>query len=282
MTGKVYIAYTVAMTIPHRDIAFGLEPARIPRDWVLGDPFQTTFINALSLLFPEGERFFVDSVKRMQPKLTDDALRRDVQGFIAQEAMHGREHRAFNELIVSHGYTVAPRVEARLKKFFRFVRRALTPKSQLAITCALEHFTAMLGETLLSDERLRKDIDESMQRLWLWHALEETEHKAVAFDVYRAVGGGYVRRSLLMIVTTIGFLVAHALVHARLMAARGVLWRPWRWGRGLVRMWIWPGYLTRLVPSYLSYFRPGFHPNDRDARGLVETWRTKLFGANGT
>jgi uncharacterized protein len=269
------------MTIPHRDVAFDLDPTKVPRDWVQGDPFQTTFINALSLLFPEGERFFVDSVKRMQSRIADPALRRAVHGFVAQEAMHGREHRAFNELVVAHGYRAAPRIEARLRGFLGWLRKVLTARSQLAITCALEHFTAMLGETLLRDPRLRDEIDPAVQPLWLWHALEETEHKAVAFDVYRAVGGGYVRRATMMLLTTVGFLLAHAIVHARLMATRRILWKPWRWGRGLVRMWIAPGYLTRLVPAYLSYFRPRFHPDDRDARALVDTWRTKLFGAQG-
>jgi predicted metal-dependent hydrolase len=269
------------MTIPLRDIGFGLEPANVPRDWVLGDPFQTTFVDALSLLFPEGEKFFVESVKRMQPRLTDPDLRAAVLGFIGQEAMHGREHRVFNQIIVAHGYRVAPRIETALKKFLIGVRRVLSPKSQLAVTCALEHFTAMLGETLLRDPRLRAEIDESVAVLWLWHALEETEHKAVAFDVYRAVGGGYLRRVSMMWLTTVGFLIAHAIVHARLMATRRILWRPWRWGRGLVRMWIWPGYLTRLIPVYLAYYRPGFHPDDRDARELVARWRAQLFDPGG-
>ena len=269
-------------TIPLRDVGFELEPAKVPRDWVLGDPFQTAFINGLSLLFPEGERFFIDSVKRMQSRLTDPELRRAVQGFIGQEAMHGREHRAFNKLVVAHGYRAAPRIERRLRRFLDFLRRRLPARSQLAITCALEHFTAMLGQTLLSDARLREGIDDDVAGLWLWHALEETEHKAVAFDVYRAIGGGYLRRASMMVLTTIGFFIAVAIVQTRLMANRGILWRPWRWGRGLVRMWIYPGYLTRLVPPYLSYFRPGFHPDDRDTRALVDSWRQELFGADGT
>src|SRR2546423_13806722 len=167
------------MEIIRRDVELGLNAREVPRDWCAGDAYQTTFMLALSLLFPEGERFFVESVKQHASCVTTDALRRDVAGFIGQEAMHGREHRAFNELIVAHGYTAAPKIDAALGRLLRFVRRVLSPRSQLAVTCALEHFTAMLAEQLLASDKMRSNIDPSVRRLWIWHALEESEHKAV-------------------------------------------------------------------------------------------------------
>ncbi len=195
--------------------------------------------------------------------------------------MHGKEHRAFNELLIAHGYAAAPGVETRLRGFLKLVRRVLSPRSQLAATCALEHFTAMLAESLLSDARMRDEIDPSVRGLWLWHALEESEHKAVAFDVYRAAGGGYVRRASIMLLTTAVFFSVQAIVHARLMATRGILFRPWTWLRGIGRLWIWPGHLTRLVPAYLAYFKPSFHPDERDTRDLLARWEADLFGADG-
>jgi predicted metal-dependent hydrolase len=269
-------------TIVHRDVEFQLQPTAVPRDWCGKNAFQTTFMNALSLLFPEGEKFFVESVKQHKDAVTDPELAAAVRGFIAQEAMHGREHRALNELIVAHGYAEAPLVEKWLRGFLKRVRRVLPPRSQLAVTCALEHFTAMLAEALLRDARMRDEIDPAVRELWLWHALEEAEHKAVAYDVYRAAGGGYVRRASIMLLTTTVFFAVHMLVHARLMWTRKVLWKPWTWARGAGRMWVWPGHLTRLVPAYLAYFRPGFHPNDRDTHELLRSWEDKLFGAQGT
>ncbi len=149
------------------------------------------------------------------------------------------------------------------------------------MTCALEHFTAMLAEQLLSDERVRDELHPTVRPLWLWHALEESEHKAVAFDVYRAVGGGYVRRVAIMLLTSVVFFAAQGIAHRRMMADRKIAWRPWTWVRGITRMWIWPGYFIRLVPAYLQYFRPGFHPDDRDTRTLLATWRDVLFGEDG-
>lgn len=269
------------MNIPRRDVDFALDPATIRRDWCHGDPFQTTFLNALSLLFPEGERFFVESVKQHKDWVTTPELAAQVKGFIGQEAMHGKEHRAFNELLVSHGYAVAPAVERRVRGFLMLVRKVLSPRSQLAATCALEHFTAMLAESLLRDPRMRDEIDPAVRGLWLWHALEESEHKAVAFDVYRAAGGGYLRRVSIMLLTTTVFFAVQAIVHARLMATRKILFRPWTWLRGIGRLWIWPGHLTRLVPAYLAYFKPSFHPDERDTTQLLAEWETTLFGAQG-
>lgn len=268
--------------IPRRNVEIGFDPTVVPRDWADGDPFVTTFLSALSLLFPEGERFFVDSVKQVRDRIeASPELRAQIAGFIGQEAMHGKEHRAFNEMLVAHGYAVAPTVERRLRGLLDLGRRIFSKRSQLAITTALEHFTAILAEGLLTNPRTQEEIHPSVRPLWLWHALEESEHKAVAFDVYRKADGGYVRRVAIMLFTTAIFFAVLGLVHARLMATRGILWKPWRWVRGIGRMWIWPAHFTRLVPAYLDYFRPGFHPDDRDTRALLETWRERLFGRGG-
>jgi uncharacterized protein len=270
------------MHIPRRDVDLDIDPAAAPLDWCNGDAFETTFLNAFSLLFPEGEKFFVESVKQQRDRVTDPELQREIAGFIGQEAMHGKEHRAFNALIAEHGFKEAPRVEAKLRGFLKLVRKTLSPMSQLAATTALEHFTAILAERLLSDDaRMRDRIHPTVKPLWLWHALEESEHKAVAFDVYKATGGGYARRIAIMMLTTIVFFAAQGIIHARLMATRGILWKPWRWLRGAAAMWIYPGPFTRLLPAYLSYYRPGFHPNDRDTRALLAAWHVELFGTSG-
>jgi predicted metal-dependent hydrolase len=268
------------MTIERRDVELDLDASAVPRDWYADDAYSTTFLDALSMLFPEGERFFLESVKRFRMRIDDPALRADVDGFIGQEAMHGREHRAFNEMLAAHGFGYSARVDGLVRWILRIARK-MSPRSQLAITCALEHFTAMLAEQVLETDRIRDEIHPTMRALWIWHALEESEHKAVAYDVYRAVGGGYVRRIALMVLTSIIFVTVQGGLHARLMFSRGIWWKPWRWLRGIRVMWIWPGNFTRLIPRYFTYYRPGFHPNDRDNTALVARWRDALFGDGG-
>lgn len=266
------------MDIPRRNVSFPFEG--VPRDWTNDSAYETTFMNALSLLFPEGEQFFVRSVKAFADQLHDPELQRAVHGFIGQEAMHGREHRHFNDLMVSHGYAEAPAVDRWLKGFLAFVKtKVFGPNSQLAVTTALEHFTAMLAEELLGNPKMRDAIHPTMQPLWTWHALEESEHKAVAFDVYQTVDGSYVRRAAVMIATTIVFFAVVLAVHLRLMATRKILWKPWTWVRGMMRFYVYPGFFIRLAPAYFSYFKPSFHPNERDTTALLERWRDQLFGA---
>ncbi len=268
--------------IPRRDVDFAFEPAAVPRDWVDGCPYATTLLASLSMLFPEGERFFVDSVKPQRARVDDPTLMAAIAGFIGQEAMHGREHRAFNRLLRDHGYPQGEAVDRGLRRLLDVGRRYLPARSQLAVTCALEHFTAILAEHLLADPRQQADLDPSVRDLWCWHALEESEHRAVAFDVYRAVGGGYLRRVTTMLYTTAIFFAVLGALHARLLAARGVLHAPWRWRRGFRKLWLWPGYFTRLVPAYLAYFRPGFHPGQRAVDDLLAATRAALFAPTGT
>jgi len=246
--------------IERRDVDFAF--TAIPRDWCGGDPYATAHLEALSLLFPQGEQFFVDAVKQHRHLVRDPALAADVAGFIGQEAMHGREHRAFNSAIAP---VVAPRVDRWLRGFLGGVRRVLSPKSQLAVTCAVEHLTALLAESMLGDPEVHQPIDPSVRPLWLWHGLEESEHKAVAFDVYRAAGGGYLRRAGLMALTTVVFVAIVTVVQFRLRR------------RTTPRALLWPATYGGLAKAYLQYYRPRFHPNDRDTRALVEQWRGVLF-----
>jgi len=268
------------MDIPRRNVDVPFDPAQVPQDWCQANPFLTTHLAALSLLFPEGERFFVDSVKRYRDRITDPRLREEVAGFIGQEAMHGREHRAFNELCEAQGLRSAPRREAGLRRLLGLVRKVVPARGQLAATCALEHFTAILAELLLRDGSMRDDLDPSVRPLWVWHALEESEHKAVAFDVYRHTGGGYLVRSSVMVLTTIIFFAELAWVHASFARERGLLWKPWKW-RGLMRLWLRKGHAWQTLAAYFAYFKPGFHPNDRDTDALLAVWRDRLFGETG-
>jgi len=248
-------------SIERRDV--DLEFGSVPRDWCGGDPHATAHLEALSLLFPEGERFFVEAVKQLRHHVRDPALIADVAGFIGQEAMHGREHRAFNATVAP---ALAPRVDRWLRGFFADVRRVLSPHSQLAATAAVEHLTALLAEAMLGDVDVHGPIAPSVRPLWLWHGLEESEHKAVAFDVYRAAGGGYLRRVAIMALATLFFAAIVTGVQLRLRRSNSP------------RALLWPATYLRLVPAYLQYYLPRFHPNDRDTRALIERWRAELFG----
>jgi predicted metal-dependent hydrolase len=265
-----------------RRLDLDFDPSSVPRDWYGGDAHMTTMVSALSVLFPEGERFFVDSVRRYKRRVRDPELLAAVDGFIGQEAMHGRGHRAFNEMIRAHvDEEVVEGVDGQLRRLLGFFKATLPPAAQLAVTCALEHFTAILAEQLLGRDDHRDAIDESVRGLWLWHALEESEHKAVAFDVYQTIGGGYPLRVVVMATTTLVFFAEAIHVHARLLRARGELGNRRGWAGLRRRLWKRPGLLRLLVPAYLDYYRRDFHPDDRDTSALLREWQERLFGEEG-
>src|SRR6476469_608908 len=192
--------------IPTRRISFEESLQSVPRHFAAdGDLLHSHVAASLSAVFPDGEDFFVKSVRHYRSEITDPVLKRQVAGFIGQEAMHGREHRAFNDRLDELGYPVK-RFERITKKGLAIRERLLSPKSNLAATAALEHFTATLAELVLTDEDTRNSFGHEQGRnLFVWHALEESEHKAVAFDVYKAVGGSERVRVFTMNLLTFGF-----------------------------------------------------------------------------
>lgn len=265
--------------ITPRNIDFGLTDD-LPRHWHSGDPFITHFFNGLSLMFPEGERFFMDSVRRFQGEIRDPRLRDEVRGFLGQEGMHGREHRHMNELLAGWGYPVE-RISVWLERGLR-IDRSLGSKWQLAMTCALEHFTAIFADLVLRDPRVLEGAHPAFARLWRWHAVEETEHKAVAFDVYQTVAPGligYLRRVTVMAITTVLF-VLQIVIHAFWLEKHdGLAWELRGRRRALRFFWREPGFIPRGMRAYLRYYRPSFHPWQHDNRELVQEWETRYASA---
>jgi hypothetical protein len=269
--------------VPTRRISFEDSLQDLPRHFADdGDLILSHLAAALSAVFPDGEDFFVRSVRHFRDQVTDPALKRQVAGFIGQEAMHGREHRALNDRLDALGYPTNL-IERLVKRGLQLRERILSAKSNLAATAALEHFTATLAELVLSNADTRDQFGhEGVRDLFLWHALEESEHKAVAFDVYKAVGGSEITRVLTMKLLRFGFVVGMSVqVIASLLGDRTT----YRW-RVLLASWRRfrrsPLLSRQLWDQLRDYDRPDFHPDDRDATELVERWRTELFGSDGS
>ncbi|MCU1451539.1 MAG: hypothetical protein JWP02_3709 [Acidimicrobiales bacterium] len=274
---------TSERTVPTRRISFEESLQDLPRHFADdGDLILSHVAAGLSSVFPDGEDFFVRSVRHYRDRITDPELKRQVAGFIGQEAMHGRQHRALNDRLDELGYPTKL-FERLTKKGLAIRERFLPAKSNLAATAALEHFTATLAELVLSSQETRDLFGhDEVRNLFVWHALEESEHKAVAFDVYRAVGGTERMRVMTMKVLRFGFVVGMtlqvivALLADRATYRRGVLRRSLRRVRRspLMRREVWD--------QLRDYDRPDFHPDDRDTTELVARWREELFGEHGT
>ncbi len=272
----------VPRDVPVRRIALEEAFASVPKHFAQdGDLVSSHFLAALSSVFPEGENFFVRSVKHYRDQITDPVLKEQVSGFIGQEVTHGREHRAFNEHLAQFGYPTL-KVDRFTKRGLEFRSRKMPAIANLATTAALEHFTATLAELVMRDETTREAMGhEAVRDLFLWHALEESEHKAVAFDVYRAVGGTERMRILTMKFVRWTFVLGTAiqmvlsLLRDRATYRPGALRRSWQHFRR-------QPIVSRVIWEQLKeYERKGFHPDDRPTDDLITEWREQLFGDEG-
>lgn len=264
------------MSAPHaipevRDLRFDL--ADVPRHWHGGRRSVTLFFDNLSVFFPPGERFFVTAVKTFAPKLQDEQLRAQAMAFCAQEGHHSREHVRYNRMLVEQGYPVAE-MEARVERLLGRVKRRTSALRQLAATCALEHFTALMATLVLQDDRTLEGAHPKMAALWRWHAAEENEHKSVAFDVFRAVGGSWLERCFSMVLATVTFWAKVFEHQVRLMRADGILFSAREWWALFRFLFVDPGGMQRLFVPYFHYYRPTFHPAEHDTGPLVERWKT--------
>lgn len=253
------------------DLSQGFE-----RHWFGGDAFRTAFYNALSMSFPAGEQLFIDSVKHaleLLPPIPEHAqLRQECTDFAAQEATHRHIHAQYNAVLAKQGLKnhVEPRIWARYKK----VQEFLTPRHELAVTAAYEHYTAIFAHLTLSRPEIMARATPAMRKLWSWHALEEAEHKAVAFDLYLAVGGNYPWRMRWFLFASLQFFFDCLRQTTNNLWHDGTLFKPSTWWNAASFLfgrpsrgngWVW---LTAL-PA-LAYLKRDFHPWQQDNRALVQ------------
>lgn len=239
------------------------------RHWLGGDAFRTHLFNAQSYSFPLGEQYFIDSVKAALPLLKDEQLKADIRGFIGQEASHRHIHKQYNQQLDAQGlsYLLEAYVAWRIR-----TAAMLSVRSNLAITMAYEHFTAIFADGSLSEPCWIGDAEEPLKTLWAWHSVEETEHKSVAFDAYHAIGGGYFSRIAWFLYVTMLFSVDTLLQTMHCLYKDGQLFKPRTWWQAIKYCLRPRGLLWFSLPHYLAYFKPGFRPWERENLYLAEQW----------
>jgi len=258
------------LAITVRDRRFAREGK--PRWWLNGDPVATAWHNALSATFPWGETFFVESVKAFQDEVPPQ-LAEEIRIFTAQEINHSREHIAFNRAAADAGYDLSE-IDCRLADWLA-ITRTRPAIVGLAATMALEHFTAMMAHEFLAYPEYLGQADAESAALWRWHAVEEIEHKGVAYDTYRHATRRWSRwrrwqlKTLVMLRVTVNFL-RHRIRDTRLLLRQDGLTGV-RVTARLYAYLLWrPGMIRRVLPAWIRYFLPGFHPWNQDDRALIE------------
>ena len=266
------------LSITPRDRRFGRQAAT-PRLWHGGRVEATAIYNALSSTFPKGEAFFVESVRAFRdgapPKLADE-----IKGFTTQEAIHSREHDAFNKRAADAGYDMS-KLEAQVENRLA-VTRGKPPIVSLAATMALEHFTAILAHQLLANPKHLDGAEQETADLWRWHAVEEIEHKGVAYDTWLHATREWPRwkrwklKARVMLYITRNFVVDRTAGSLELMRQDGVTGLR-AWALLLSYLWLRPGMFRKIAGAWLKFFLPGFHPWNEDDRHLLA-----VYGAGAT
>jgi predicted metal-dependent hydrolase len=277
--------------ITPRDLDVDFEP--VPRHWLAGSAAATAVANGVNLLFPDGERFFVRSVKHYLDRIADPELRAQIKGFFGQEGRHAREHERWNAILRRQGFEIDEFLAA-YQQITRWIEARTSPELHLAVTAACEHFTATLAEGALGGPLLDAAAPE-LRALLAWHAAEEIEHKAVAYDVLQEVDPSYRLRVLGLAMATVllgGFWLWAATV---LLRQDGLRWpaalrqlRALRRGKRAsggaasadaraARGVIDPVIRRVFLRGIREYLRPGFHPAQIRNEALADAW----FAARG-
>jgi predicted metal-dependent hydrolase len=272
-------------TVPTRAASQGIKVRRmdfefgsdIPEYWALDNPFLTAVMAGLSASFPPGERYFIESVRHYADRVSDPELRERIRGFIGQEANHTKEHLAFNAFLNERGLPIA-RMQELVEETLKAIKKRNSPAANLARTAALEHLTAFLASALLEQPEFLQQAHPTVAAFWAWHAIEEIEHRSVAFDVYKEyVDDEWLRLRTMATVTLIFSLVT--LIRTTIIMQRtGTLLNLRAWTSGIAIMFGKQGMVRKALPLYRAYYRRGFHPDQHDNQDAVELAKSAYLG----
>ncbi len=243
------------------------------------NPLKSAYIAALSATFPPGEGEFIDSVRLYRDKVEDPELKKQIRGFIGQEGHHSHQHKQMNRQLNDLGFD-AMRLERHLARDIEKFKKDRPDRTRLAMTVGMEHITAIMADHALNNPETFDGLDEPIRELLLWHAVEEIEHKAVAFDVFMSCEGDRALLHKCMKVATTMFVIRISCYMV------GLLWWSrsfprWRAIKGFAKYLFGKKGVVRLIRRpYKEYFRDDFHPWDHQNQALVEMWKTNFYNAD--
>jgi predicted metal-dependent hydrolase len=261
--------------IKPRRMQFNTDDMKMAQFAIENNSLISTFFYSLSAMFPEGERFFIHSVRHYQKSVTDPKILADIRGFIGQEAHHGRCHEELNDAIEKLGIPmtmVSDNMTARVE----MLKNRFDPARQLALTVAMEHFTASLAEFILENPEVLDQAPETFRQMMLWHSVEEIEHKAVAFDLFRQqVNDEWMRRRV-MVIAMLSLFTRIAIFQVRILWKTKHLPSISEWLGAARFFWGKKGILRANALGVKKFFQRDFHPNDIDQSALIDGWEERF------
>ncbi|ENU23736.1 hypothetical protein F993_01890 [Acinetobacter proteolyticus] len=281
------IDFASKKTIPIRHLAIGFEGKQVDLSFYMNNQFATIFFATLSVFLTYGEDLVIETARHHRDQLKDPILKQRVTSLIGQEAIHSKLHNEFNDAIVELDYPV--KLYRFLgEQFFEHIFLKFPQPLKLSLMAGIEHFTAVLAEYMMAHEQNFYFSDDAKTRaLWMWHMLEESEHKDVAYDVYQTLNGNYALRIsgfLLAYFTILGLIPFSATMVPILRKPQEMLTSKfWKDARRGVKLIFSPkdGVFGSTQGRIFDYLRTDFHPNDHDASAYFEYYEKKLLSEGG-
>ncbi len=260
--------------VPREKLDFGLD-GDIPKHWLDNDPFKSRFFDAMSTLFPVGEKFFITCVRDFKDQISDPKMIQDIKDFTRQEAQHSMLHTRYNDRLKTQGIAVDHILAGQEHRLFGIIRKVFSREFTLGITAASEHITAIMADCFVERPHIFNGADERMRALYVWHAMEEMEHKGVAYDVLVDIAkAGYAKRVGSMLLVTLLFPYHVFRIMKHMLEADGFSrWERTKiWAKGLWWLYKPGGIFLPMMGKYFSYLKPGFHPWQDPVVPSYEPW----------
>jgi predicted metal-dependent hydrolase len=261
--------------IKPRRMQFNTDDMNMAQFAIENNSLISTFFYSLSAMFPEGERFFIHAVRHYQKSVNDPKMLADIRGFIGQEAHHGRCHEELNDAIEMLGIPMSM-VSENMTARVNMLKNRFGPARQLALTVAMEHFTASLAEFILENPEVLDQAPDTFRNMMIWHSVEEIEHKAVAFDLFRLqVNDEWMRRRV-MVIAMVSLFSRIAIFQIRILWQTKHLPSLQEWLGAARFFWGKKGILRANALGVKKFFQRDFHPNDIDQSALIDGWEERF------
>ncbi|MEH6448422.1 MAG: metal-dependent hydrolase [Oleispira sp.] len=261
--------------IKPRRMQFNTDDIKMAQFAIENNSLISTFFYSLSAMFPEGERFFIHAVRHYQKSVNDPKMLADIRGFIGQEAHHGRCHEELNDAIEKMGIPMTM-VSDNMTARVNMLKNRFGPERQLALTVAMEHFTSSLAEFILENPEVLDQAPETFRNMMIWHSVEEIEHKAVAFDLFRLqVNNEWMRRRV-MVIAMVSLFARIAMFQVRILWTTKHLPSLKEWLGAASFFWGKKGILRANALGVKKFFQRDFHPNDIDQSALIDGWEKRF------
>jgi predicted metal-dependent hydrolase len=226
--------------------------------WSRTCPAFSVFLNAFGVHVPYFERYLVRSMRLAREQIDDPVLRRDVTAIIGQEAHHAKSFILLNAILAKR-YPKVAEYEARVRDDFAERARTDSLKRMVGFTAGYETFTFLAGAIILQNHhRWLKDSHPVVNAMWVWHQVEEVEHGAVAFEVYRHLYGKHEFYRKWMILVAFTHIAAEAIkTYVHMCRVEGWYKSP---RKALACTGFFCNILFRLISNALPAFGRGYNP----------------------